>query len=136
MPPCILSTTLEIGASGIAAKVVLMPPRIESIRAEASMSTMPLQVEDQVGKIVVGGAQVDGAAQRFVQERGEGSRLAVDRALGAGVSGELGPEAGQLADHAWGKHRGENLVKSWSPSRRVMRMLKWDRYLAVHSSMS
>jgi hypothetical protein len=43
----------------------------------------PVQSGDEVGQVVVGGAQEDRAFKRFVEQRREGSGLTVDRSCGA-----------------------------------------------------
>ena len=50
------------------------------MRPTASTSTSAVQGGDEVGQVVVGGAQVDRAFERFVEQRREGPGLAVDRA--------------------------------------------------------
>ena len=60
------------------------------------------QVGDQVGQLVGRGAQVDVAAQRFVEQRRKGDGVAVDGACGAGLGVELRP-ACRLADVVLGE---------------------------------
>ena len=48
---------------------------------------------DEIGQRVAGGAQVDRAFDRVVEQRGDRPRVSVDRARGALVGGELDPGA-------------------------------------------
>src|SRR5262249_25323254 len=64
-----------------------------------------VQGGDQVGELVRGGAQIDVAAQRIVEERGVGDGGAVDRSLRAAVRIEVGPGA-DLADVVLGEELG------------------------------
>ena len=93
LPPCIFRTNLVTGASGTTSKVLRMPPLTESIRPASSTSNWPLQGGDQVGQRVVGGAQVDRAFQRLVEQRRGRLGVAVDRGGGAVLGGELDPGA-------------------------------------------
>jgi len=68
LPPCMLSTAFSSGTSGKKAKVLLMPPLTESMRAADSKWTGseggPETAATRSGKVVGGGAQEDRAAQR------------------------------------------------------------------------
>ncbi len=66
-------------------------PLTLSIRPTASMSNWPFRSSDEVGQLVLGGPQVDRAAQRLVEQRGDRLGLAEPRAGGAGAGGELRP---------------------------------------------
>jgi hypothetical protein len=84
-------------------------------RADAPFDDDPdrarTQVGNQIGQLVVRGAQVDLAAQGFVQEGRVGDGAAVGRAGRAGTGVELGPRA-YLADVVLGQ---EQLVGEVDP---------------------
>jgi hypothetical protein len=61
-PPCISTITLERGASGTPVKVARMPPFLESTGDGFDVDD-PAQGGDEVGQVVVGGPEVDGAFQ-------------------------------------------------------------------------
>src|SRR5262249_14932433 len=52
-----------------------------------------VELGDEVGELVRGGAQVDGSADRVSEQRGGGGDPAVDRGRRAGVGSELDPGA-------------------------------------------
>ena len=70
-----------------------MPPLIGVDAAVQDDVDLAVQVGDQVGQLVGGGAQVDRAFERLVEQRRDGRGVAVDRARRAGVGGELHPGA-------------------------------------------
>ena len=84
------------GASGTASKLVRVPPWTESTRAGEDDVDLAVEVGDQVGERVAGGAQVDRAFQGLVEQRGDRLGEAVDRGFGAGVGCELNPGADRL----------------------------------------
>ena len=53
LAPCICKTTLESGASGEFSSVALIPPWAESILVDDLDVDEAVQVEDQVGQLVV-----------------------------------------------------------------------------------
>ena len=101
LPPNSVRLKSVTGTSGTASKVFRSAPLTESVLPASSISIGwlegPLKPTTRSGSLLAGGAQVDVAGQRVVEQRRGRRGGAVDRPRRAGVGGELDPGA-DLAD--------------------------------------
>ena len=71
LPPCMSRTNLETGASGARFEAGADAAPVGVDAADDVDVDDPVEGHHQVGQLVVGGAQVDGAFSGFVKQRGD-----------------------------------------------------------------